>query len=108
MSRLTELIAGQPIVFGGDRVTHVSNELAAAFVDGDRLVVVQADGALLHIPAAEHRLVEAAVGRAARGFAQLSDSSDAQITHFFDRFADLLADDAVLLRSPKPMLAMSM
>ena len=40
-------------------------------------------------------LVEAAVGRAARGFAQLSDSSDAQITHFFDRFADLLADDAV-------------
>jgi glutamate-5-semialdehyde dehydrogenase len=95
MSRLTELIAGQPIVFGGDRVTHVSNELAAAFVDGDRLVVVQADGALLHIPAAEHRLVEAAVGRAARGFAQLSDSSDAQITHFFDRFADLLADDAV-------------
>lgn len=95
MSRLTELTAGQPIIFGGDRVTHVSNELAAAFVDGDRLVVVQADGALLHIPAAEHQLVEAAVGRAARGFAQLSDSSDAQITHFLDRFADLLGDDAV-------------
>jgi len=95
VSRLTSLTAGQPIVFGGNRVTHVSNELAAAFVDGDRMVVVQADGALLHIPAAEHQLVEAAVGRAASGFAQLSNSSDAQITHFFDRFADLLADDVV-------------
>ncbi|MFT6813318.1 MAG: glutamate-5-semialdehyde dehydrogenase [Ilumatobacter sp.] len=95
MSRLASLTAGQSIVFGGNRVAHVSNELAAAFLDGDRLVVVQADGALLHIPAAEHQLVEAAVGRAATGFAQLSNSSDAQITHFFRRFADLLADDEV-------------
>ena len=95
MSRLASLTEGQPIVFGGDRVTHVSEELAATFVDGDRLVVVQSDGALLRIPAAEHQLVEVAVTRATSGFAQLSNCSDAQITHFFDRFADLLADDVV-------------
>lgn len=95
MTRLASLTAGQSIVFGGDQVTQVSDELATAFVDGDRLVVVQADGALLHIPAAEHQLVEAAVGRAATGFAQLSNCSDVQITHFFDRFADLLANDEV-------------
>lgn len=96
--RLESLTAGQPVVYGGNRVTHVSDELAAAFAPGDHLVVVQDTGDLLHIPQAEHHIVESAVGAALDGFAELARSSDEQITAFFERFADLLADDDVFAR----------
>jgi len=92
--RLTGLVQGQAILYGGDRVTHVSHELAARFVDGDRLVVVQATGALLHIPASEAALVDRAVSAAIEGFAALSSCSDNAISNFYGEFADLLADDA--------------
>lgn len=81
------------IVYGGDRVATVSADLAAAFRSGDRLVVDPAGGALLHVPEAEHQLAAAAVGAAAGAFTQLARCSDDQITTFFQRFADLLADD---------------
>ena len=93
MNRLTSLRAGQVIVHGGDRFSVVSPELAAAFVDGDRLVVVHDDGALLRIPAAEHRIVDATVTTAIGAFSALAAVSDAQITEFFDHFAARLADD---------------
>jgi glutamate-5-semialdehyde dehydrogenase len=92
---LTSLAPGQHIVFGGDRVTSVPAELAAAFQPGDRLVVVQSDGALLHIPAAEYSIVDRAVGAAVHGFGQLAAVSDAAISDFFERFAARLDDDAV-------------
>ncbi|MFO0437042.1 MAG: hypothetical protein ACK5YD_00765 [Phenylobacterium sp.] len=38
---LEALPAGMAVPFGGDRLTFVSPELAAAFRAGDRLVVVQ-------------------------------------------------------------------
>jgi glutamate-5-semialdehyde dehydrogenase len=90
---LTELTAGQPLVFGGDRIVAVPADLAAAFRPGDRLVVVQSTGALLHIPAAEQAVVDAAVGAAVEGFNILSACSDEAITEFFDRFAGLLESD---------------
>ncbi|BAN02765.1 aldehyde dehydrogenase family protein [Ilumatobacter coccineus] len=93
--RLESLTAGQPIVYGGDRVTHVDDDLAAAFEPGDHLVVVQQTGDLLHVPQSEHHIVESAVTAALDGFAELARSSDEQITAFFERFADLLADDEV-------------
>ena len=43
---------GQAIPYGGERVAYVSPELAAAFRAGDRLVVAQETGDLLHVPAA--------------------------------------------------------
>ena len=52
--RLEALALGQAIPFAGDRVAHVTPDLAAAFRSGDRLVVVQDTGDLLHIPAKEH------------------------------------------------------
>ena len=91
--RLEHLTAGMPIVYGGNRVTSVPEALAAAFRPGDQLVVVQRTGDLLHIPAAEHRRVEEAVAAAATAFGQLRSRSDEQITHFFARFGELLADD---------------
>lgn len=93
--RLEALAPGQAIPFGGDRVAYVSPELAAAFRAGDRLVVVQDTGDLLHIPAAEHAAAQGAVGRAAAAFARMGEVSDAAVTAFFDAFAARLDDDAV-------------
>ncbi len=92
--RLQALAAGQAIVFGGDRVAYVSPALAQAFRPGDRLVVVQDTGDLLHVPAAEQATAAAAVAAAAEAFARMGAVSDAAITAFFAAFADRLADDA--------------
>ena len=94
IATLSELVAGQPIPFGGDRVTIVDPELAARFRAGDRLLVVQSTGALLHVPADVQALVDDAVADAVAGFAALPACDDAQISDFFDRFALALADDA--------------
>lgn len=91
--RVTSLSAGQELVYGGDRLAVVDDELAAAFADGDRLIIVQTTGDLIHIPAAEHRLVGAAVGAAVEGFTELASCPDAAITDFFEHFAARLADD---------------
>src|SRR5678815_6053461 len=96
--RLEALAPGQAIPFGGDRVAHVAPELAAAFRPGDRLVVVQEQGDLLHVPAADHAAAEVAVGRASAAFARMGEVSDTAITAFFDAFAARLADDAVWRR----------
>ncbi len=90
---LTSLEPGQPIVYGGDRVTRVSAELAGAFSPGDRLVVVNDSGDLLHVPAAEWEIAAAAVGRAHDAFGRLGPVADDAISDFFDRFAANLADD---------------
>ena len=66
--RLERLQAGMPIPFGGDRLTHVAEELAEAFQPGDQLIVVQETGDLLHVPAAEAGVVRLAVDRAAAAF----------------------------------------
>lgn len=92
-SRLERLTAGMPIVFGGDRVVEVSPELASAFQAGDRLLVVQETGDLLHVPATIQALASDAVGEAHAAFGALANVSDQQITNFFDAFATLLADD---------------
>jgi len=93
--RLDALAPGQAIPFAGDRVAYVTPELAAAFRSGDRLVVVQDTGDLLHIPAREHAAAQAAVGRAAAAFARMGEVSDAAITAFFEAFAAKLEDDAI-------------
>ena len=91
--RLESLTPGQLIPFGGDRLAEVSAELAGAFEPGDRIVVVQDTGDVLHIPQAEHVLVDGAVTAALDGFAELARCTDEQITAFFHHFADRLADD---------------
>ena len=93
---LERLQAGQPIVVGGDRYVTVSDQLAAAFQAGDRLVVVADTGDLLHIPASEHAVATAAVDAAAGAFDALRTVGDEQITAFFGTFADRLADGAAV------------
>ncbi len=94
ISPLETLSAGMPILFGGDKLTHVPADLAARFAAGDRLIVVQDTGAFLHVPAAIHSLVSGAVERAAATFAALARIDDDAITRFFDHFAAALDSDS--------------
>ncbi|MEM9711120.1 MAG: aldehyde dehydrogenase family protein [Actinomycetota bacterium] len=82
-----------PLVVGGDRVVHVSAELAEAFESGDRLVVIDDTGDLLHVPASEADIAEGAVGDALEAFAGMGAVSDESIGAFFEAFARRLADD---------------
>ena len=91
--RLTKLVAGMPIPFGGDRVTHVPEALAAAFRPGDRLIVVQETGDLLHVPADVHEVAAAAVGQAAEAFEAMRAVSQDQISGFFEAFSARLESD---------------
>lgn len=93
--RLDTLAPGQAIPFGGDRVAYVPESLAAAFQPGDRLVVVQETGDLLHVPAVIQSLAADAVGRAHGAFQALGAASDLAITEFFQAFAANLAEDGV-------------
>jgi len=92
---LTSLEAGMPIVYGGNRVVTVDEELARAFREGDRLVVVQDTGALLHIPEADWKTARAAVEAAATAFSKMGAVDSAQLESFFDTFADSLRDDSI-------------
>jgi glutamate-5-semialdehyde dehydrogenase len=81
------------IPYGGDRYTTVPTELAEAFAPGDRLVIVQETGALLHIPAADWDTAIAAVDLASTAFAAMGSVTDDQISDFYRAFAQRLADD---------------
>ncbi|MGZ4673278.1 MAG: aldehyde dehydrogenase family protein [Ilumatobacteraceae bacterium] len=94
MTELTELIEGQLLVYGGDQVTAVTADLARAFAAGDRLVIVQDTGDVLHIRRAEHLLASSAIGDAVAAFDALSACTDDQITDFFHRFAGFIDDEA--------------
>ncbi|MFZ0014273.1 MAG: aldehyde dehydrogenase family protein [Acidimicrobiia bacterium] len=92
--RLSKLEPGMPIVHGGNRVAIVDAELAAAFRDGDRLIVVQDTGDLLHIPEADHRRATDAVDAAVAAFAAMGSMPDDRIQDFFRCFAGQLEDDS--------------
>ncbi len=93
MAELHELTAGMPIIYGGNQVTTVPEELATAFAPGDSLVVVQTTGDLIHIPADVAAIADGAVQAAIDAFEQMGTVSDDAITNFFNAFADRLADD---------------
>lgn len=83
-----------PIVYGGNKVVTVDDDLARAFQEGDRLVVVQDTGALLHIPSAQWEQARSAITSATSAFARMGTVGTRQLHDFFNRFADNLKDDA--------------
>lgn len=87
---LLKLQPGMAVPFGGDRFAIVSEDLAARFQAGDRLLVVQDTGDLLHVPAAVHALAAQAVGSAHDAFRAMGHASDDAITLFFHQFANRL------------------
>ena len=90
---LTDLTPGMAIPYGGDKVTYVTDDLAAAFAPGDRLVVVQDTGDVLHIPASAWKVAADAVTAAYDAFRRLGAVSDDAITAFYRAFAERLRDD---------------
>ncbi|MEX2420983.1 MAG: glutamate-5-semialdehyde dehydrogenase, partial [Actinomycetota bacterium] len=93
-SPLEKLEPGMPIVFGGDRVARVPEDLAAAFRPGDALIVLQETGDLLHVPAAEREIVDRTVTRAVEAFGRMGQVSDEQIRRFYGHFAEALEAEA--------------
>lgn len=95
MEQLESLTPGTPLLWGGDRVTHVGEGLAAAFAPGDALVVLQHDGTVLHLPAAERAVARSAVDRAVAAFDAMGSVPDEAITAFYEAFARRLEDEEV-------------
>ena len=93
MEHIENLSPGMPVVWGGNRIARVSDELAEAFRPGDSLLVMQTDGTLLHVPAAEQAVATTAVDAAITAFDEMGGISDAKISEFFELFASTLADD---------------
>ncbi len=91
-TELTELRAGQQVIYAGNRVVTVTDALAADFRRGDRVIVDPTTATLLHVPAIEYAAATDAVGAAERAFGALSACTDDQITDFFMCFADNLED----------------
>ncbi len=79
---LERLVAGQEILFGGNQVLCVSEELARAFAPGDQTRIVERTGELLHIPVREAEIASAAVERAVSAFRSMGEIDDDQISRF--------------------------
>ena len=95
---LTQLEAGTPILFGGNRLLRVPESIAQDFQPGDSVVVVESTEEMLLIPARERRIAEAAVETAQSAFGTLAAASDEAISNFYLAFAERLADDAIWSR----------
>lgn len=95
---LTELLAGQRIPFGGHRWTEVPVALAEAFRPGDRIIIVQTSGDILHVSRAVSQITEQAVASARSGFEGLASVPSERITSFYAEFAARLLDDSVFTR----------
>ena len=93
--QLVQLEANMPILSASGQIMHVSAELAAAFRPGDRLAAVAETGELLHIPAKEQEIATNAVTRCVEAFGQMGAVTDAQISDFYERFAQALEDDDI-------------
>jgi glutamate-5-semialdehyde dehydrogenase len=94
MEPLTEVAVGMPLLVGGDRITRVPAEVAAAFGPGDALLVTPDTGEVLHLPAADRAAATAAVDAAVAAFEAMGTVTDAQVSAFFEAFAAALDDDA--------------
>ena len=92
VEKVDSLEAGQRILCGNQWV-RVSRDLADAFRPGDSLVALQEMGELLHIASADLKVADTAVSEAAEAFTALAHVGDEQISLFYKKFSELLADN---------------
>ena len=92
VEKVDSLEAGQRILCGNQWV-RVSRQLADAFRPGDSLVALQEMGELLHIASADLKVADTAVSEAAEAFTALAHVGDEQISLFYKKFSELLADN---------------
>jgi glutamate-5-semialdehyde dehydrogenase len=86
-SALTRLRDGMPILYAGNKVTRVPASLADRFQEGDRLLVVESTGALLHVPRRQQEIASEAVDRALAAFQRMGAAPDDAISAFYEEFA---------------------
>ena len=91
-AKLESLTAGMRIPYGGNNLAIVSEELTE-FESGDRLIVIQTTGDLLHVPADVWKISTKTVQRAHDAFLEMGSVDDHAITKFFKLFADYLSDE---------------
>jgi glutamate-5-semialdehyde dehydrogenase len=91
--KLESLTTGMRIPYGGNNVATVSEALASEFESGDRLIVIQTTGDLLHVPADVWNISSETVERAHNAFLEIGSVDDELITQFFKLFADYLSDE---------------
>ena len=92
---LDSLTEGQKIPFGGSRWTAVSAKLANEFRAGDRLIVVQENGDLLHISGSVAEIANVAVTNARLAFSELATIDPIQVNYFFGSFAANLQNEDI-------------
>jgi glutamate-5-semialdehyde dehydrogenase len=95
LGRLTSVSSGMRILFGGDRLIAVPDEIVARFREGDALVVAESTAEVLLIPAEQRARARAEVTRAAQAFDRLRHADDRDLTRFYQGFAERLGDEAV-------------
>ena len=95
---LEKLAPGMAIPYGGNRLAVVPADLAERFRAGDRLIVVERTGDLLHVPADAQEIAAGAVGRAHAAFQHMGEVTDQAVSAFFAAFAERLSDDEVWAR----------
>jgi glutamate-5-semialdehyde dehydrogenase len=95
ITTLQVLPRGTRLLFAGDQLIRVPDELADRFQPGDALVVAEATRQVLLIPRRERVIAAAAVGRARAAFDVVRSASDEDIARFFQTFASHLADDTI-------------
>ena len=92
-NELESLTCGMEIPYGGNKVTVVPENISEAFQKGDRLIVEQTGGDILHIPSNVWELSTQAVGDAYSAFLKMGAVSDDAISNFYSIFASRLADE---------------
>lgn len=92
---LKSLEPGMAILTGGDKVAYVSDELAAQFKEGDRLIAVRKTGDLLHIPKAVYDIVYDAMTRCVNAYEKLQNADDNNIIEFYKEFAERIDDNDI-------------
>jgi glutamate-5-semialdehyde dehydrogenase len=93
--RLESIQPGMTVLYDGDRLARVPDEIAARFQSGDKLLVVSGSGDVLHIPRSTSVLVRGAVDAAYAAFQCMGTVRDDAVARFYQAFAERLADDAV-------------
>jgi glutamate-5-semialdehyde dehydrogenase len=94
---LTQITPGMRILYGGNRAATVPEEIALRFRSGDRLLVTQSSGEILHVPREQWEIADRALDRAREAFRLLNALDDDRITDFYDRFAARLEAHEVWL-----------
>ncbi|MDB4986180.1 MAG: glutamate-5-semialdehyde dehydrogenase [Myxococcaceae bacterium] len=95
LSTLHTLPRGTRLLFAGDQLITVPDDIADRFVAGDAVMIAEATREVLLIPARERSIAKLAVDRALSAFETVQSVSDECIARFFHGFAHKLADEAV-------------